>query len=173
MKNYYEILEVSSKASQEIIEKSYRVLAKKYHPDVQNGVNRYLAEETLKDINEAYSVLSDSHLRQAYDREYNKIYGTKNMEDNLKTYNEANETHGKKNNKQKNNKENDNGWGMVQLVKNIIKSIKNLSNKEYRQQHAGELSQKIIAIILTIVIMAAIIFTLWNIPLTRSWITGV
>ena len=37
MKNYYEILEVDKKASEEIIEKAYRALAKRYHPDLQNG----------------------------------------------------------------------------------------------------------------------------------------
>lgn len=37
MKNYYEILQVNEKASQEIIEKAYKVLAKKYHPDLQEA----------------------------------------------------------------------------------------------------------------------------------------
>ncbi|MBO6244107.1 MAG: DnaJ domain-containing protein, partial [Clostridia bacterium] len=35
MKNYYEILEINENASQEIIEKVYKVLVKKYHPDLQ------------------------------------------------------------------------------------------------------------------------------------------
>ena len=39
VKNYYEILEVDKKASPEIIEKSYKVLAKKYHPDLQKEGN--------------------------------------------------------------------------------------------------------------------------------------
>ena len=40
MKNYYEILEVDSKASPEVIEKAYKTLVKKYHPDLQNGINK-------------------------------------------------------------------------------------------------------------------------------------
>ena len=37
MKKYYEILEVDKNASQEVIEKAYKTLAKKYHPDLQQG----------------------------------------------------------------------------------------------------------------------------------------
>ena len=37
MKNYYEILEVNKKASKEVIEKAYKVLVKKYHPDLYTG----------------------------------------------------------------------------------------------------------------------------------------
>ena len=43
MKNYYEILEVNRKASKEIIEKAYRVLAKKYHPDQFLGEKKKFA----------------------------------------------------------------------------------------------------------------------------------
>ena len=47
MKNYYDILEVSPKASKEVIEKAYRVLAKKYHPDRYTGDKKKIAEEKL------------------------------------------------------------------------------------------------------------------------------
>ena len=60
METLYDILEVSKKASKEIIEKAYKTLAKKYHPDLQNSDNeKKIAEERMKAINEAYSVLSD------------------------------------------------------------------------------------------------------------------
>lgn len=68
MKNYYEILEVSETASKEVIEKVYKVLAKKYHPDV-NPENIKEAEEKFKEISEAYEVLSDDTKRKAYDIE--------------------------------------------------------------------------------------------------------
>ena len=48
MKNYYEILEVNKKASQETISKVYKFLAKKYHPDA-NPENKQEAEEKFKD----------------------------------------------------------------------------------------------------------------------------
>lgn len=168
MKDYYEILEVSMNASQEVIEKSYRVLAKKYHPDVQNGTNRYLAEETLKDINEAYSVLSDRHLRQAYDREYSRMHENKKQEYNQKTYEQP-----KQEQYNKTEKENTNKSGIIGIISSIIASLKNLKNEEYRKQHTDEFTQKLLAIGLTILIMATAILILWNIPLTRKWITGV
>ena len=51
MKNYYEILEINEKASQEIIEKVYKVLVKKYHPDLQeNAEAKAKCEEKIKEI---------------------------------------------------------------------------------------------------------------------------
>ena len=69
MKNYYEILEVDSKASPEVIEKAYKTLVKKYHPDLQNAINKNEYEEKMKEINEAYSVLSDDFKKTNYDEQ--------------------------------------------------------------------------------------------------------
>ncbi len=65
-KDYYKILGVDRKASQDDIKKTYRKLAMKYHPD-QNRGNKQ-AEEKFKDINEAYEVLSDPQKRARYDQ---------------------------------------------------------------------------------------------------------
>jgi DnaJ-class molecular chaperone len=65
-RDYYETLEVPREASEEEIRKAYRKLARKHHPDVNRGDKS--AEETFKDINEAYSVLSDPDKRKQYDR---------------------------------------------------------------------------------------------------------
>lgn len=67
MLNLYEILEVSQKASKEVIEKAYRVLAKKYHPDLQPLEEKQNAERKMKQINEAYEILSDDEKRKEYD----------------------------------------------------------------------------------------------------------
>lgn len=67
MKTLYEILEVSENASKEIIEKAYKVLAKKYHPDLQVEGDKQEAEKKMKQINEAYEVLSDEEKRKEYD----------------------------------------------------------------------------------------------------------
>lgn len=66
-KTFYEILEVNESASPEIIEKAYKVLAKKYHPDLQAPSDKSKAEAKMKQINEAYEVLGDSEKRNAYD----------------------------------------------------------------------------------------------------------
>lgn len=72
MKNYYEILEVDKNASQEVIEKAYRALAKKYHPDLQQGAKQQEYAEKMKIINEAYDVLSDSLKRQQFNEQLQK-----------------------------------------------------------------------------------------------------
>ena len=69
--DYYEILEVSRNASKEVIEKAYKTLAKKYHPDLYQGKARIQAENKIKDINEAYSILKDVGLKEKYDNELN------------------------------------------------------------------------------------------------------
>lgn len=65
-KDYYKILEVDKKASQDEIKKKYRKLAQKYHPD--RNPDDKTAEEKFKEIQEAYEVLKDPDKRQKYDQ---------------------------------------------------------------------------------------------------------
>lgn len=65
-RDYYEILGVPKNATDDEIKKAYRRLAKKYHPDVNQGDST--AEAKFKEINEAYEVLGDSQKRARYDR---------------------------------------------------------------------------------------------------------
>ncbi|MBC8248810.1 MAG: DnaJ domain-containing protein [Anaerolineales bacterium] len=65
-KDYYKILGVDRNAEEKEIKKTYRKLARQYHPDVNPGDK--VAEERFKGINEAYEVLSDPEKRQKYDR---------------------------------------------------------------------------------------------------------
>ncbi len=65
-KNYYKILGVASNSKPKQIKKRYRELAKKHHPDTNQGSKK--AEENFKLISEAYSVLIDSKKRKQYDR---------------------------------------------------------------------------------------------------------
>jgi molecular chaperone DnaJ len=64
-RDYYEVLGVARGSSPDEIKKSYRQLARKYHPDVNKEAD---AEEKFKEINEAYEILSDEQKRTMYDR---------------------------------------------------------------------------------------------------------
>ncbi len=63
MKDYYNVLGVDKKANKDEIKKAFRTLAHKYHPDKKTG-----DEAKFKEINEAYSVLSDDQKRAQYDQ---------------------------------------------------------------------------------------------------------
>ena len=63
--NYYEILGVGRDAAADEIKKAFRKLARKYHPDVSREAD---AERHMKEVNEAYAVLSDPEKRAAYDQ---------------------------------------------------------------------------------------------------------
>ncbi len=64
-RDYYEVLGVSRTATQEEIQRAYRKLARKYHPDVNKAAD---AEDKFKELNEAYEVLKDADKRSKYDQ---------------------------------------------------------------------------------------------------------
>ena len=70
MNNYYKILQVDKDASPEIIKVAYKLLVKKYHPDLKEGKEKIEAEEKIKAINEAYDVLSDPSKKTKYDQTF-------------------------------------------------------------------------------------------------------
>lgn len=72
MENYYEILQVSPKASKQIIDKAYKTLAKTYHPDANPPEKKEWAEEQFKKINSAYEIISDEEKRKKYDKDLNR-----------------------------------------------------------------------------------------------------
>lgn len=93
MINYYEVLEVSENASKEVIEKAYKALAKKYHPDL-NKDNPKEAESKMKQLNEAYEVLIDENKRANFNKVLEKkrqlemqksLYNTTPKKENSKT----------------------------------------------------------------------------------------
>lgn len=77
-KSLYETLEVSPNATSDEIKKSYRRLARKYHPDINKEKD---AEEKFKEINAAYEILSDEKKRKQYDQFGDSMFGGQNFHD--------------------------------------------------------------------------------------------
>ena len=87
-KDYYKILELEdNKVTIDQIKSAYRKQAKKYHPDVNVGSK--LAEERIKDINEAYRILSVPASKRKYDRTWNYNIGSKKRKEKQKTSGEV------------------------------------------------------------------------------------
>lgn len=179
MKDYYGILEVNEKASQEIIEKAYKTLVKKYHPDLYSSVEKRETEKKLKEINEAYNILSDSFLRSQYDlelqKERNRVQTSQNTSrENSQNYQQTttrqqNEnTSVNKRKKQKTeyvrNKSNVGTiFGLVELVKDLW------ANKPEKIERKKMNQTDWLAVGLTIVALLIIGVILWFIPFTNGW----
>ena len=188
-KNYYELLQVNQNATQEIIEKAFKVLAKKYHPDLQNEINKEKSAEIFKEINEAYQVLSDSEKREEYDRslgqtiseeKYNALY---NENRNLK--NIINEIEHEKNQDANNPnlryEEQNNLYNQQQQQANYYNNVTNnidpeeeqrLINEYYRQQQKARIKyyfldklKRFVAIIIAIIIILLVL----QIPFVKNY----
>ena len=70
--SYYDVLKVSKTANEKEIKKAYKLLVKQYHPDIYEGSKEY-AEKKIKEINEAYDVLSNKDKRKKYDDTLHEI----------------------------------------------------------------------------------------------------
>ncbi|MCD2502520.1 DnaJ domain-containing protein [Clostridium sp. NSJ-145] len=79
-KDYYDILGIPINASEQEVKNAYRILAKKYHPDL-NKENTTFYEKKFKQVSEAYDVLKDNDKREKYDKLYN-IYYSINIDNN-------------------------------------------------------------------------------------------
>ncbi|MGL5354761.1 MAG: J domain-containing protein [Clostridium sp.] len=118
--DYYSVLELNRNASQSLVDNVYKILAKQYHPDLNDGT-----EEHMKLINEAYGVLGNEVTRN----EYNKLY------DSLRVKNDSNY---KKSTMKKNGKKL-NWWlpiVVILLVGIFIQSIErsNIEKKQLKEQ---------------------------------------
>lgn len=87
MKNYYQILNVKQSATNEEIKLRYRMLAKRYHPDVNPGNEE--AAKRFADISEANRILTDPQLRAEYDVQLKNASGPKFTTDGVRHVDEA------------------------------------------------------------------------------------
>ena len=202
MKNYYDILQVNPKASPEIIEKAYHFLAKKYHPDMQSDeIEKLRCEQILKDLNEAYYVLSDVFLREQYDKELqnqniqnkqnintenrqenveNKSNVHNNLKDkinfnNFKNNIKANKRTNKKQEKKKNIQTNQEPERYeVGTFSALVAIVKRLIKDTPDAENIKKVNKKDIYIfIVAIVIVLIICVILWFIPFTNSFIRNI
>ena len=167
MKNYYEILEVDQKASKEVIEKAYKVLAKKYHPDLQEEKNKKRAEEKIKNLNEAYEILSDENKKAKYDE---KLKQMKEEEERKKVeqHNEyINNIKGVYSNQYNNYKKEQ------ELSKEANNILKKEYKKELRKLKMDAFFRKLKAIVLVLGVVFIICFIIYKIPATNKWIKDV
>ena len=164
-KNYYEILEVDKNASQEVIEKAYKALVKKYHPDLQKDENKALAEEKIKLINEAFDTLSNKNLRLKYNEnlkastisedELNKLY-----EENKILQNEINEL---KNKNISNNQAYT--WPIERARQRPHVVYHTKTKKEIFKEKLDGYFKNFLALIITI----AILFLIFQIPFVKNF----
>ena len=163
MKNYYDILEVNRLASKEVIDKAYKALVIKYHPDKQEGKARIYCETKMKEINEAYEVLSNDFLREQYNAElereemlrYHEPYYDNKTEEKIekepKKVIDADRTY---------------RMGTFSAVRELAKEV-----FENRPHFEGLPSKKgWFAILLTAIIIIILGIILWFIPFTNGFI---
>ena len=85
MITYYEILEVSRTASKEVITKAYKVLVRKYHPDLeQDETKKEEMKQKMVKINEAYEILSKEEKRKKYDEKISMLEESERLEEERK-----------------------------------------------------------------------------------------
>lgn len=168
MKNYYDLLEVTPKASKEIIEKAYRVLIRKYHPDLYQGEERIYAESKTRELNEAYRVLSNDFLREQYDSELEKerqFNNTNSINNSRQNINNSQITQEEVQINKRENKPHQVGTFMsiVDLVKEIFK-------KRDKKQGPRKITREDkIAAGLTLLIVVILGIILWFIPATNGF----
>ena len=190
METLYDILEVSRKASKEVIEKAYKT------PDLQTAENKEYAEKRMKEINEAYDILSNEEKRKEYDykleneeekqrqQEYQKNVGYENSNVQSTNYT-GNNVNSSNNSSNYNNTNFDWRKAYANLSpkeqRKIMKEVQKEANAEYRKQYEDyfrSLGFKIkhkwtfkdfLTVILVIGALAIIVGVLWLIPPTHEY----
>lgn len=180
MVNYYEILEVNQNASKEVIEKAYRVLAKKYHPDLQNAENKQISEEKMKKINEAYEILINDQKRAEHDeklREEIEYQKEKEIDQRINEVIENNKQNYESSNyeQQKNTQEKYNEESNVKQIQNEMRRAYAKAYNDYWRSRGYKIKEpwtfkRFINLLKVIVILLIIILAIWFFPPTNKLI---
>ena len=195
MKNYYDILEISKLASPEVVEKAYKTLVKKHHPDLQSDNSKQNAENKMKDLNEAYEVISNPEKRAQYDKKLSQ-YETKqintihnkpqtsmsNQPSNTNSYQSGSQNNydNLKNKPQKIFKQNSGQQRYKRKIeKNLEKAYYNAYVQELRNQgyqvkykrSIGDYSKMFLRAIITLLISFLVLFLIYQIPFVKSFFT--
>ena len=169
MKNYYELLEVNPKASKEIIEKAYRVLVKKYHPDLYQGDEKLIAQKKVQELNEAYHVLSDNFLREQYDIELERE--KENRYSNISYENSRRKNNVRQENNVAENHENQGKQHKVGTFMSLVDLSKSIfSNRPRRREKRKLQKEDKMAAAITFVIVVILGIILWFIPATNGFL---
>ena len=184
-KTLYEVLEVSENASAEIIEKAYKVLAKKYHPDLQSPGDKQNAENKMKQINEAYEILGNEEKRREYDRQLQQEREEAKIEQEERLKNQTQNDFYNANSNNYNNSEREIYEDKLQKEEELQrKEMQEKLDKEYENAYYDYLKslgykvkhrwakENFKDILIVIIIMAIIITALWFIPPSHDWIVN-
>ena len=178
-KNYYQILEVDVNASFEVIEKAYKTLVKKYHPDLQENSLKNDSEAKLKLINEAYEVLSNEEKRKNYDLalQQEEIEKEKIKEEEIYK-NFSNSSLANNIEKENNNNSNNNNINYINQIEQARKQayydayIQDLKNRGYKIRYKKtwkDYLKNIIAFFLTILVL----FVLFQVPFVKNFLVSI
>ena len=188
MDTLYDILEVSRKASKEVIDKAYKTLAKKYHPDLQTSENREYAEKMMKKINDAYDILSNEEKRNEYDRKLEEQEEQAIHYENMNYLNQNQNNIYRQQTIDNESKSDEFDWRSQfanlspKEKKRLIKKIEKEANEEYRKQYEDYFRslgfrikhrwtfKDFLIIGLVILALAFIFLILWLIPPTHEWL---
>ena len=182
-KTYYDWLEVSPKASPEVIEKAYKALVLKYHPDLQKN-NSTNSEDILQKINEAYEVLSNPDKRANYDATLVNQFIPKQDYEKLKQ--ELNELKNEQVTYQSYaQQEYYNNQAQVDYEQEFQKQVETAREQAYRDAYVQDMQNRgykfrhkrsfkdYLRIVITILVIMIMIWIVWQIPFVRNWINSV
>ena len=180
-KNYYQILEVDVNASFEVIEKAYKTLVKKYHPDLQENSLKNDSEAKLKLINEAYEVLSNEEKRKNYDLalQQEEMEKEKIKEEEIyKNFSNSSLANNIEKEKENNNNSNNNNINYINQIEQARKQayydayIQDLKNRGYKIRYKKtwkDYLKNIIAFFLTILVL----FLLFQVPFIKNFLVSI